>query len=244
MEAQIGLSSTMSYELREALLVYRSDRQNSTMRSSDIAPTFVTKHAIQLSAEGTPTMGPGAVLDKSDLDTLIKGLRGVVPVEFLPPNVLVRTQESVVWWTPAAIRPMFYLKDKSAELDQLSGKRFPQPPLLFRASAGNLDVRALLRNERPQLDSPLFRAPYWNVYDTGNICLGSTKIPGDASVASLPRWEQAFFESEFTHSNTTCKLTEHPGGFIGLWKSLAGKKTFPVEHLADAQETLKKFIAR
>lgn len=244
MEAQIGLSSTMSYELREALLVYRSDRQNSTMRSSDVAPTFITKHAIQLSTEGAPTMGPGAVLDKSDLDTLIKGLRGVVPVEFLPPNVLVRTQESIVWWTPAAIRPMFYLKDKSAELDQLSGKRFPQPPLLFRASARNLDVRALSRNERPQLDSPLFRAPYWNVYDTGNICLGSTKIPGDASVASMPQWEHSFFQSEFTHSNASTKLTEHPGGFIGLWKSLAGKKTFPVEHLADAKETLKKFINR
>ncbi len=244
MEAQIGLSSTMSYELREALLVYRSDRQNSTMRSSDVAPTFITKHAIQLSTEGAPTMGPGAVLDKSDLDTLIKGLRGVVPVEFLPPNVLVRTQESIVWWTPAAIRPMFYLKDKSTELDQLSGKRFPQPPLLFRASAGHLEVRALSRNERPLLDAPLYRAPYWNVYESGDICLGSTKIPRDATVESLPQWEHSFFESEFTHSNASSKLTEHPGGFIGLWKSLAGKKSFPVEHLADAKETLKKFINR
>jgi PRTRC genetic system protein B len=184
------------------------------------------------------------VLDKSDLDTLIKGLHGAIPVEFLPPNVLVRTHESIAWWTPPAIRPMFYVKDKSVELDRLSGKRFPQPALLFRATRGSLAVRALASNERPSLNSPLYRAPYWNVYDTGNICLGSTKVPREANVQSLPRWEHAFFESEFTHANDSSKLTEHPGGFVGLWKSLVGKKTFPIEHLAKTGETLEKFINR
>jgi hypothetical protein len=31
---------------------------------------------------------------------------------------------------------------------------------------------------------------------------------------------------------------------MGLWKSLIGKKTVPVDCLADAEETLEKFINR
>ncbi len=226
MEAQIGLSSMMSYELREALLVYRSDRNNNSAKEGKAPATFVTKHSVLHSATGTTALGPGAVLDKSDLEALIDGLRGNIPVEFLPPNVLSRTQDSVVWWVPSAIHPMFYSKNKGDELDELSGKRFPQPALLFRASARHLSVRALAANVRPEPGTALFRAPYWNLYDSGDVCLGSTKVPRDASVAALTRWEHAFFESEFTHSNTTKKLTEHPGGFIGLWKSLIGKKVF------------------
>ncbi len=202
------------------------------------------KHSVQHSATGATSLGPGAVLDKSDLEALIDGLRGSIPVEFLPHHVLSRTQDSVVWWVPSTIHPMFYSKNKGDELEELSGKRFPQPALLFRASAGRLSIRALAANVRPEPGTALFRAPYWNLYDSGDVCLGSTKVPRDASVAALPRWEHAFFESEFTHSNTTKKLTEHPGGFIGLWKSLIGKKGLPIEHLADAHETLGKFINR
>jgi hypothetical protein len=56
--------------------------------------------------------------------------------------------------------------------------------------------------------------------------------------------QDGFFESEFTHPNAAKKLTEHPGGFIGLWMSLIGKRRFPVEYLADAKETLVQFLQR
>jgi PRTRC genetic system protein B len=139
---------------------------------------------------------------------------------------------------------MFYAKEKGDELVQLSGKKFPQPTLIFRVQGGSMDVRAVAINERPTSDTLLYRAPYWNVNDSGDVCLGSTKVPREATIDSLSRWEKAFFESEFTHPNASSKLTAHPGGFIGLWKSLIGKKKFPAEHLADAKETLGKFINR
>jgi PRTRC genetic system protein B len=239
-EAHISLSSTTSFELREALLVYRRDR--SSIREGP--ESFVTKHSVKVNSDGSPSLGPGAPIGQGDVSQLIEEVRGVIPVEFLPENVLVRTQESVVWWTPASIRPMFYAKEKGVELEQLSGKKFPQPALIFRAQAGNLDVRAIAQDERPTPATRLYRAPYWNVSDHGDVCLGSTRVPREATVDSLPRWEHAFFESEFTHSNASSKLTEHPGGFVGLWKSLIGKKKFPAEHLADAKQTLAKFINR
>ena len=238
MDTHVNLSSTASFELREALLVYSSDRVAG--RTDGFA--FVTKHPVKIDAKGVPSLLPGSPIAESDIFALIEQLRGAVPSEFLPENVLMRTQETIVWWTPSTIRPMFYVEDKGVELTQLSGNRFPQPALVFRARPGSLDIRALAANERPTPETPMFLAPYWNVSNNGSVCLGTTKVPREASVKSLPRWEGAFFESEFTHANASSSLTKHPGGFIGLWKSVIGKKKFPVEHLCDAKETLAQFL--
>jgi PRTRC genetic system protein B len=243
MEAQIALSTSTSFELREALLVYRSDRGGSAAASRG-TNVFVTKHPVRLNSEGAPSLGPGASVAKADVVDLMEALRGSIPIEFLTPNILVRTEDSIVWWTPPTIRTMYYAKEKSVELQHLSGKRFPQPALVFRAGDNKLEVRAMVRNERPTPKTKLFRAPYWNVSDHGDVCLGNTKVPPETNAGSLARWEAAFFESEFTHANGSRKLTEHADGFMGLWKSLIGKKTFPVDCLADAEETLEKFINR
>jgi PRTRC genetic system protein B len=240
LQAQISLNSTISFELREALLVYRSDRHSGRTGSS----AFVTKHNVNLNHAGVPSLEAGSPIHQSDVSALIEQLRGSIPVEFLPANILVRTQESIVWWTSPSMRPMYYAKEKGKEVAQLSGKRFPQPGLIFRAQTESLDVRAVACFDRPGPNTPLYRAPYWNVNDSGDVCLGSTRVPHQATVDSLPRWESAFFESEFTHPNAANKLTVHPGGFVGLWKSLIGKRKFPTEYLADAKENLGQFIKR
>jgi PRTRC genetic system protein B len=178
LEAQISLSSTTSFELREALLVYRNDRESHHSRGPG---SFVTKHAVTLNAQGVPSLGAGTPLGKSDITDLLRQLQGSISVEFLPANVLARTQESIVWWAPAAIRPMFYAKEKGREVALLSGKRFPQPGLIFRAQPGHLDIRAIACHERPGPDSPLYRAPYWNVNDQGGVCLGSARVPRQAT---------------------------------------------------------------
>ncbi len=241
MQAQINLSSTLSFELREALLVYRSDRASHHAKNPD---SFVSKHPVHLSSEGVPSLGAGSALGKSDVTDLLRQLQGSLSVEFLPLHVLARTQESIVWWAPAAVRPMFYAKEKGREVALLSGKRFPQPGLVFRAQPGSLEVRAVACPDRPEADTPLYRAPYWNVSDQGGVCLGSARVPREVMIASLPRWEEGFFQSEFTHPNAVKKLTEHPGGFIGLWASLIGRRTFPIECLAGAGETLNQLLQR
>ncbi|MDX6457547.1 MAG: hypothetical protein QOE55_1244, partial [Acidobacteriaceae bacterium] len=54
MQAQISLSSTTSFELREALLVYRTDRES---HRSTAPGSFVTKHPVTLNAQGAPSLG-------------------------------------------------------------------------------------------------------------------------------------------------------------------------------------------
>jgi hypothetical protein len=79
----------------------------------------------------------------------------------------------------------------------------------------------------------------------GKVCLGSMRVPDEVSVSSLSRWEEAYFASEFTHPSGAVRLTTHPGGFVGLWSSLAGRKRrFPVKFLADCKETLQEFLQR
>lgn len=242
MQAQVQISSTQSFELRSALLVYEN---NAGIAHGNQPTTFVTRHPIMTALEGTASVGPGQPISKDDITQLIEKLRGSVPIEFLPANVLVRTDDTIVWWTPASIRPMFYAEERSSELAALSGKRFPQPALVFRVVGRLLDMRALATNERPAPETPVYRVPYWNVSEDGRVCLGSTRVPHEASVDNLRAWEHAFFESRFTHSNCfRSKLTEHPDGFMGLWRSLIGKKKFPSEHLAAADQTLAEFIRR
>ena len=94
---------------------------------------------------------------------------------------------------------------------------------------------------RPGPTTPLKTAPYWNT--DVRVCPGSMRVPDSSDVASIPSWQDAFFESEFTHPAGAVRLTNHPGGFIGLWRSLAGKKKFPNQYLVDAGETLQEFVA-
>ncbi len=240
MQANVALSSTTTFELHDAFLLYR--RNSPAFSPSPSPEVFVTHHLVSLNDQGAPVLGVGSTISKDAVLDMVKELRGSIPVEFLPENVLTRTADSIVWWTPASIRPMFYMEGKSTELSQLSGKRFPQPPLVLRLESGSLQVRALRKNERPKPTTELYRAPYWNVNDHGDVCLGSTRVPSETSVATLREWEKAFFTSEFTHANTAQKLTTHPGGFTGLWKSLIGTSEFPSRLLADAKETLQQFI--
>ena len=91
-------------------------------------------------------------------------------------------------------------------------------------------------------DTKLCVAPYWNVYDTGSVCLGSMRAPEASTVAAIPQWEQSFYESEFTHGNVG-RLTRHSGGFEGLWKDLAGKDEFPIDSLIELPETVAEFLS-
>jgi PRTRC genetic system protein B len=127
------------------------------------------------------------------------------------------------------------------EARKLNGLVFPHPALVFKVAGRDLFVRAVATDSRPGAATSLKTAPYWNT--DIRVCPGSMRVPDTLDVASISSWEDAFFQSEFTHAAGAVRLTNHPGGFIGLWRSLAGKKRFPVQYLTDAGETLQEFVA-
>ena len=71
------------------------------------------------------------------------------------------------------------------------------------------------------------------------------RVPESSGVDAIEGWERGFFQSEFTHAYGAARLTSFPGGFLLLWRSLAGsKREFPVQYLTDARETLRQFVER
>ena len=126
----------------------------------------------------------------------------------------------------------------------MNGLVFPHPALVFKVLDKNLFVRAVGTTSRPGPDTPLKTAPYWNTDSRGLVCAGSMRVPESSDIASTPAWVDGYFQSEFTHAAGAVRLTIHRGGFIGLWKGLAGRKRFPLQYLTDAGETLQEFVAR
>lgn len=236
MQVGINIGQNRHFELREALLIYHS----SGHRSWNVGGSFVTHHLIDSGKGKRPELGPAKPLTAAFLQSLVKSLGGHIPVEFLPETILARTDRTLAWWTPAQQRPMFFV-DTEGPLFEINGRIFPQPPLVWCTRDGALWVRAIRENRRPSAETKLSFAPYWNVSESGDVCLGSMRAPTVSTVASIPQWERSFYESEFTHGNAG-RVTRHAEGFEGLWRDLVDQKEFPVGLLIDLPETVADFI--
>jgi PRTRC genetic system protein B len=230
MKANLNSEQSFNVALTGAILLYG---QRSGVE-------YATLHDVIVSDERQqPRLGPGQSLTKGFIDEMLKGMGSELAAEVLPACVLSRTRAAITWWTPTRVRPMFF-SDK-AERPHLTGKLFPHPPLVFRATEGGLSVWALSGNQRPTEATPLHFAPYWNVSSNGSVCLGDAQRPQTLSVNTLASWEEGFFGSYFSHPNTN-KHTTHPQGFDGLWAALKGKRIFPVDLLLPSTTTLAQAL--
>ncbi|MBK7925979.1 MAG: PRTRC system protein B [Bryobacterales bacterium] len=234
MTAHVDIGGSETLSLKGALMVYQGRSRG-----------FVSWHEARHASDGTPFLGEAQPLTLDFLNNLAAGLGSRTPVEILPENVLVRTAETIVWWTPATHRTMFF-RGADEYARTLSGKRFPQPALVWRVTGQDLFLRALKHNRGPNAETQLMVAPYWNVRgEDGYTCQGTMRSPDDTGVASIALWERAFYQSEFTHQLGARRLTMHRDGFLGLWGSLADNPApFPARHLVSASESLLGFVTR
>jgi PRTRC genetic system protein B len=175
------------------------------------------------------------------IEDLAESLSGGAVAELLPENVLAKTDRMIAWWTPRRVRRMFFA-NAEGKAQQLNGKVFPQPALVWRVARGDLKIRALCESKRPKTETVLALAPFWNLSEDGRVCLGTMRSPDSASVASIGAWEQGFYESAFTHANVG-RLTRHEGGHDALWAELRGRRRpFPTDALIRLLQTLAQFI--
>src|ERR1019366_6803327 len=217
MKAYVNIGANHEFKLTEAVLVYRCGGDGA----------FASLHKVKQAEDGIPYLTPGEALTTAFLRTLAQGLGAQVKPEILPDNVLARTPDMLVWWSRPCQRVMFF-GGVNEEGRKLNGLLFPHPPLIFKVVGRDFFVRAISTSSRPSSNTRLMTAPYWNT--DIRVCPGSMHVPDTFDVASIPQWEDAFFQSEFTHAAGAVRLTSHPEGFIGLWKSLGGKRRFPVRY--------------
>src|SRR5712671_7279079 len=90
MNIYVDVGGSEALTLKGALRVYQGKSRS-----------FVAWHEARNSEQGAPYLGEAQQLTTEFVHSLAQGLGSRIPVEILPENVLVRTAEAVVWWTPA-----------------------------------------------------------------------------------------------------------------------------------------------
>ena len=227
----VDLANQHTFKLSSVVCVY-----------GDGKDAFATLHDVTLPhGGGQPRLGAAQALTSAFLHALQEQIGVRQPVEVLPPCVLARTPEMIAWHVPATHRTMFF--QTGSALDDHTGKRFPQPGLVFRLVDQTLSVRALATTERPTAATKLYVAPYYNTYDNGSVCLGSMRRPDHASADVLDAWVDGFFGSAFSHPAGAVRLTTQKGGYAALVAKIAGSDApFPTGALVDAEQTLGQFL--
>lgn len=218
LDAEYGESTPLQFV--NAILLYGTEQKIR----------LATVHrAIRDPRGGPALLDAGEPLTREFLEKVVRGLGSELPAAFLPSNVVVYSTSLIAWWEPAQVRSMFFAHNCDGRT--LDGKLFPHPALLFAVHTNRLMVWALAEDKRPEPESWLYMAPYWNTYDDGSVCHGTMRTPTTAVIENLPQWSRAFFASQFTHSNLGIQQCNHPQGFLGMWTALAGAKEFPAEYL-------------
>ena len=163
------------------------------------------------------------------------------PKGILPTNILhINPSEkgTVLWYTKAQQRKMYFVESLG-----ISNGTAQVPPMLWLANKNSLTVFALATDRRPTEKTALHYAPFFNIYEKGNVCMGtvSIDIKKSASVEEfIQAWEHYFFNSYFSHS--LCEnLTKR--NIVNLWKRLIDTdKPFPKEVLKKNNKTLKNLL--
>ena len=163
------------------------------------------------------------------------------PKGILPTNILhINPSEkgTVLWYTKTQQRQIYFVDSLG-----ISNGKAQVPPMLWFANKSSLTVFALANDRRPTEKTPLYYAPFFNIYEKGNVCMGtvSIDIKNSASVEEfIQAWEHYFFNSYFSHS--LCEnLTKK--NIVTLWKDLINTdKPFPKEVLKKNNKALKNLL--
>jgi len=159
-----------------------------------------------------------------------------------PNNILYVNQSHngfAVWHTPPREADLFFVDG----LAILSGKAHI-PAMIWKATKESLFVYALKGKGKPTEKTTLYHAPYFNMYQNGNVCMGTVSIAIDRFTCLqdfMRLWQEYFFNSYFSHT-----IGGHSGAsvdLVDLWREqVKTKRAFPNEVLLKQGLTLKNLM--
>ncbi len=145
----------------------------------------------------------------------------------------------VMWFTKATSKNLFFIEGLGIPNGMAS-----VPALLWIASKEKLCTYALKSDRKPTENTPLYHAPFFNVYADGNVCMGTVdvNIRKSASLEEFTAaWETYFFNSYFSHLMQNHNPIE--GNCVNLWKKLLKTgESFPKEVLKKTDKTIKNIL--
>nr|WP_315155615.1 PRTRC system protein B [uncultured Flavobacterium sp.] len=174
---------------------------------------------------------------EKEADKAFLSPKGIVPTNILHFNPSENGR--VLWYSTAQKKELFFVK----ELGIPEGKA-KVPALLWQANKQGLCIYALSTKRRPKENTPLYNAPFCNVYENGNVCMGTVdvNIKKSASLEEFTTaWENYFFNSYFSHLMEGHNPIK--GNCVNLWKKLIETgEAFPTDVLLKNNLILKNLL--
>lgn len=214
------LTETLTVSLKPVLAV-------TVYKSDDRKEYYLESHDINDNGH----FGAGKPLQQETLQGIVdvffddrknmSAITGLIPVNLLDYKVRPGGNYKMVWYNPAQVRVIHH----AAPLKLTTAKCWV-PALLYIVENRELTVYALNTDKRPEEKTVLYMAPFFNVSDDGDVCLGNAKVqkPKEKTFASIIKyWEDLFWLSEFSHVNGSNKVKSND--LHGIWKKLLASKT-------------------
>ena len=226
------------YHPKSALVFYQTKGTNTDMyvEHFDMDKNGNPINAHPLTVNEAKVLAKALHTDKEKDKAFLKP-KGIIPTNIL--HINPSENGTVLWYTKAQEQQLYFVNG----LGIPNGKAYV-PPMLWYASKNSLAAFALTTDRRPSKNTPLYFAPFFNIYEDGKVCMGtiSIDIKNSASVEEfLSAWEDYFFNSYFSHL-----LGEHSpikGNCVSLWKNLIETgEAFPKDVLKKNNKTLKNLL--
>lgn len=119
------------------------------------------------------------------------------------------------------------------------------PAMVWKADGEYLQVFAIKGRKKPVSDTPLYHAPYFNLYEDGKVCMGTVDINIEKNCCLedfMSLWEQYFFCSYFSHLLGDTETVK--GNIVQLWQQQVGSgRPFPENVLIKNGKTLKSILS-
>jgi PRTRC genetic system protein B len=144
-----------------------------------------------------------------------------------------------IWFTKAMQKELYFTESLGIPYGRAN-----VPAMLWIANRNSLSLFALGSNRRPTEKTKLYNAPFFNVYEDGNVCMGTVdvRIRKTASLEEFTiAWESYFFNSYFSHLMQDYNPIN--GNCVSLWQELIETgKSFPTEVLKKTTKKLKNLL--
>lgn len=229
------------YSPFKTLVIFKSNRHNSPpyIESYDMDESGCPINAHPLTLNETIQLRKSLTIEEE-----IEGNAHLTAEQIIPENLLhvSYSEGHVIWHTPPQRKYLQFTKNTGL----IDGDAYV-PAMIWKATKKKLFVwaRAEKKTKRPTKDEQLFKAPFFNIYADGSVCMGSVEAFPEKSKHGLEYfieyWEAAFWNSTFSHLNVN--ISPVKGNIVQLWNEILNTdKPFPTDNLLPENKTLIQIL--
>lgn len=222
----------------KALVVYQSqqDEGHVYVEAYDIGSNGKPVNAHPLSLKETIALAE-SLNTSSELKNNYLKSKGLLPDKAL--YIHPSAQGFAIWHTPGQEVDLLFKES----LQIPCGKAFA-PPLIWKADKNGLQLYAVKTDGRPTIKTPLFQAPFFNLYGDGRVCMGTVDVgidKIDCLEDFMAAWERCFWGSYFSH--LIGEISPIEGNIVQLWQQQVNtQRKFPLDVLKVTDKTIKDLI--